>query len=85
MLMQKPPDAFVVTVIKEPEPAVSYGDVIIAALGVAGVLLLVSLVLAGLMAVVLVSWRRRHPPEKDHLPPVSPFVTDPSAPTSPTR
>ena len=79
-----PEDAFVVTVIKEPTPQITFGDVILSALGVTGVLVLLSVVLAGLFAVVLVGWRRRHPPERDHLPPVSPFITDSTPPSSPT-
>ena len=80
-----PPNAFVVTVIKEPAPSITFGDVIIGAFGVTGVLVLISLVLAGCLAFVLVRWRRRHPPERDHLPSVSPFTTDPTRPSSPTR
>ena len=76
MQTQPPPDAFVVTVIKEPAPEVTYGDVIINALGVAGVLTILSIVLAGVLAFVLVRFRRRHPPERDHLPSVNPFIPD---------
>jgi hypothetical protein len=82
---QQPPDAFVVTVIKQPAPSLTFGDVIIGAFGVTGVLVLISLVLAGCLAFVLVSWRRRHPPERDHLPSVSPFITDSSPPSSQAR
>jgi hypothetical protein len=77
-----PEDAFVVTVIKEPAPQITFGDVILSALGVTGVLVLLSIVLAGLFAVVLVRWRRRHPPERDHLPSVSPFIPDSTLPPS---
>lgn len=83
-MQTQPPNAFVVTVIKEPAPEISYGDVILAAFGVTGVLVLISLVLAGCLAFVLVRWRRLHPPERDHLPSVSPFITDPGPPSSPT-
>lgn len=87
MQQQNPPsDAFVVTVIREPVKEVSFGDVILSALGVTGLLLLLSLVLAAVLALVLVRWRRRHPPEQDHLPSVSPFISDStSPPSSPTR
>ena len=64
-----PKDAFVVTVIKEPAREVTFGDVIISALGVTGVLVILSLVLAAVLAFVLVSWRRRHPPCTTHTPP----------------
>ena len=80
------PDAFVVTVIKEPQKEVSYGDVILSSLGVAGMLTLLSIVLAGVLAFLLVRWRRRHPPEHDHLPSINPLVPDSTLPpSSPTR
>ena len=77
------PDAFVVTVIKEPAKEITFGDVILAAIGVTGVLVLLSLVLAGLMAFLLVRWRRRHPPEQDRPPSISPLIGEsPIPPTS---
>ncbi len=77
-----PKDAFVVTVIKEPAREVTFGDVILSALGVTGVLVILSLLLAALLAFVLVIWRRRHPPESNHLPPVSPLIPGPAPPPS---
>jgi ABC-type glycerol-3-phosphate transport system permease component len=77
-----PPDSFVVTVIREPAKEVTFGDVILSALGVTGVLVILSLVLAALMAFVLVRWRRRHPPESDHLPSVSPLIPGQTPPPS---
>ena len=77
-----PKDAFVVTVIKEPAREVTFGDVILSALGVTGVLVILSLVLAAVLAVVLVSWRRRHPPEANHLPSISPVVPGQAPPPS---
>lgn len=77
-----PADAFVVTVIREPAKEVTFGDVILSALGVTGVLVILSLVLAAVLAFVLVRWRRRHPPEQDHLPSVSPLVSGPAPPPS---
>jgi hypothetical protein len=82
MQEQAKPDAFVVTVIREPAKEVTFGDVILSALGVTGVLVILSLVLAALLAFVLLWWRRRHPPE--HLPPVSPLIPgSPPPPSSP--
>jgi len=77
-----PPDAFVVTVIQQPAPEITFGDVILSALGLAGVLALISFALAGLLAFLLVRWRRRHPPEADHPPPVSPFIPRSNLPPS---
>ena len=77
-----PKDAFVVTVIKEPAREVTFGDVILSALGVTGVLVILSLVLAAVLAFVLVSWRRRHPPEANHLPSISPVIPGQAPPPS---
>lgn len=65
-----------VTVIKEPAKETTVADVIIGSLGIAGLLVLLSLTLGVIVALVLVRWHRRFPPERDHLPPVSPSVHD---------
>jgi hypothetical protein len=81
---EPPPPAIVVTVIQEPVPQTTVADVIIGSLGLAGLMLLISLVLGTVVGVLLVSWHRRHPPELGHLPPVSPLIPGPGAPpTSP--
>ena len=77
-----PKDAFVVTVIREPAKEVTFGDVILSALGVTGVLVILSLVLAAVLALVLVKWRQRHPPGADHLPSISPLIPGPAPPPS---
>ena len=75
-------DAFIVTVIKEPVKEMTVADVIVGSLGIAGILVAVSLVLGLLLAAVKVGWNRSHPPERGHLPPVSPLVADPNGPRS---
>lgn len=85
-MQQGPPPAILVTVIKEPVPETTIADVIIGSLGLAGLLLLISLALGACVGFVLVRWHRRHPPELGHLPPVSPLIPDPSArPSIPAR
>ena len=81
---QQPPPAFIVTVIKEPVPETTIADVILGSLGLAGLLLVISLVLGGCVGLALVRWHRRFPPQLDHLPPVSPLIPDsPGRPSSP--
>ena len=84
--MQKQPEAFVVTVIKEPEPETGVGDVIIGSLGLAGAALLLSLVLGAIVGGGLVLWFRWHPREWRPMPPVSPSLTNvDDHPSSPAR
>jgi len=61
----------VVTLIKEPTSQVDIGDVLLGSLGLAGVLLLVAAVLGTFVAAGLVIWKKLHPPEADHLPPIT--------------
>jgi ABC-type phosphate transport system permease subunit len=70
------PEPFIVTVTREPARALTLGDVILGSLGLVGVMLLASVLLGACVALLLVKWHRRHPPEDDHLPPVSPLVPD---------
>ena len=76
--MQKQPDAFIVTVIKEPEKGTTLADVIVGSLGITGLLVLASLVLAVVVAFVRVRWNQRHPAAYSRLPPVSPTIPDDS-------
>ena len=78
------PQPLIVTLIEKPTPQTTLADVVLGSLGVTGLLVLLSLVLGLVVAGLLVAWHRRHPPDRDHLPPVSPFVRDSSAhPSSP--
>ena len=73
--MQQQP--YIVKVIEEPKKETTYGDVLVAAFGVTGVLVLIALVLGALLSFVLIGWHRRHPPERAHLPSVTPSGPDP--------
>lgn len=79
---QQAPDAFVVTVIKEPPQELTVADLIIGSLGVAGSLLLLALVFGVVAGAVLVIWNRFHPAAARHLPPVSPSFTQAQTPQS---
>lgn len=74
---------FIVTIAPKPAQELSLRDVIVNAIGVTGALTLIALVLGAIVALFLIRWHRRHPPEIDHLPSVSPFSQRPDAhPTS---
>ena len=77
----------IVTVIQEPVREQTVADVIVGALGIAGVLVLLALVLSGVVALGLVLWNRIFPPQGDHLPSVIPHSTDapPLPPSSQVR
>lgn len=81
-MQEKAPDAFVVTVIREPVPEVTVADVIIGSLGIAGSLLALALVLGVLAGGWLVLWNRWRPASRRHLPPVRPSFTDLEIPRS---
>ena len=84
--MQKAPDAFIVTVIKEPERELTVGDVIIGSLGVAGALLVLALALGVVVGVGLVIWHRWRPSNWRPMPPVSPsWSGGDGPPSSPIR
>ena len=76
------PEPYIVRIIREPAPETTLGDVVLGALGLTGVLTLIALALGALLAFGLIRWHHRHPPERRHLPPVSPLVPDQSAPPS---
>jgi hypothetical protein len=80
------PDAFIVTIQKTPAQELTVRDVILGSLSTAGMLLLIAVVLGGVLSMLLLAWRRRFPLERNHLPPVSPLIPDPTArPTSQAR
>jgi hypothetical protein len=79
------PDAFIVTIQtqKTPTEELTIRDVIVGSLGVAGTLFVIAIALGAVLSLLLLAWRRRFPLERNHLPPVSPLIPDPTArPTS---
>ena len=70
MLLQDAQPA-VVTLVEAPSDQTSFGDVLIGAFGITGMLILVAVVLGVAMAYGLVKWHQRHRPEEDHLPSIT--------------
>ena len=68
-MQQQPP--IIVQLVEQPVRQTTLKDVLVGAFGITGLLVLLALVLGGLLAVLLVRWNRRHPPEASHLPPVA--------------
>ena len=73
--MQKAPDAFIVTVIKEPAKETTLADVIIGSFGVTGLLVLLALGLGVVVAVVRYQLNRRV--GSGRLPPITPTMSEP--------
>ena len=71
----------IVQLVQTPTPEITLADVIFGSFGLVGVLILAALVFGAGFAMLLVVWNRRHPPETDHMPPVSPLISS-SAPPS---
>ena len=81
-MQEQKPDAFVVTIIKEPAKEMTVPELIIGSLGIAGSLVLLALVLGLVAGAWLVIWNRFRPANRKHLPKVSPGFTDAGLPPS---
>lgn len=72
--MQQPPSGqqpFVVQIVQTPQHETTLKDVFVGAFGITGSLVILAVVAGALMALILVRWNKRHPPEANHLPPVA--------------
>jgi hypothetical protein len=71
--VQQPPSGqpFVVQIVQTPQHETTLKDVFVGAFGITGSLVILALAAGALMALILVRWNKRHPPEADHLPPVA--------------
>lgn len=76
------PEPFIVRPIREAAQETTLADVVVGALGLTGVMVLIALVLGVAVALVMIGWHRKRPPEADHLPSVSPLVGRSSVPPS---
>jgi hypothetical protein len=82
--MIQSPQPFIVTVVEAPSHTTNIGDVVLGALGLAGVLALAAVALGVVVAAGLILWRRYHPPDAEHPPSVT-SMTPLHPPSSPVR
>jgi hypothetical protein len=71
------PGPMIVTIVPEPDHGMTIVDVIMGSFGITAIAILVSAVLGIGLAYILIRWHRRHPPELDRLPPISPLIPGP--------
>ncbi len=76
LLALQDPKPIIIIPIPAPAHQASFFDVILSAMGLTGALVIASLVLGAAFAFFLMVWHRRHPPESDRLPSVSPLIPD---------
>jgi hypothetical protein len=74
LLALQNPQPMIVQIVPEPARQTTLADVLIGALGITGLLVLAAVLAGALLAVVLLRWNRRHPPQAGHLPPVAPLT-----------
>ena len=72
----------IVRLVETPTKEITLADVIFGSFGLVGALVLTALVSGGVLSLLFLAWNRRHPPESDHMPPVSPLIADPNVPPS---
>ena len=70
------PGPVIVTIAPKPDPGMTFVDVILGSFGITAICILAAAILGLVLAFVLIRWHRRHPPEHDRLPPVSPLIPD---------
>lgn len=82
-MLQQTDGAFIVRLVEEPAKEVTVGDVILGALGVAGVMTLAAIALGALFGWLLILRSRRRGMQQDEQPPsIHPF--NPAPPLSKT-
>ena len=79
------PGPIIVTIPPPPDEASSFVDVILGSFGLTAIAIVVAAVLGAVLSYVLILWHRRHPPEDDHLPPISPLIPGPTRSSSKIR
>lgn len=68
----------IVTIAPQPDKGMTLVDVILGSFWITAIAIVVAAVLGTGLAYILIRWHRRHPPELDRLPPISPLIVHPS-------
>jgi ABC-type phosphate transport system permease subunit len=79
------PGVTIVTIAPHPDKGMTFVDVIIGSFGITAIAIVVAAVFGAILAVVLIRWNRRHPPENDRLPSVNPLMAGPTQSSSKLR
>jgi|HubBroStandDraft_2_1064218.scaffolds.fasta_scaffold741386_2 ABC-type phosphate transport system permease subunit len=73
------------TIVPQPDKGMSFADVIVGSFSLTAIAIVVAAVLGVILAYILIHWHRRHPPEDDHLPSISPLIAGPAQSSSKSR
>lgn len=68
----------IVTIAPQPDEGTTLVGVILGSFGITAIAIAVAAILGAGLAYLLIRWHRRHPPEEDRLPPISPLIVHPS-------
>jgi hypothetical protein len=75
----------IVTIQPPRGEGASFVDVIVGSFSITAIAVAVAVVLGAVLAYILIRWHRRHPPEDDHLPSISPLIPGPTRSSSKSR
>ena len=78
-MQTQPPESFVVTIAPTPADEVTLAEVICGSFGIVGALTALAIVMGAVLSIVMVVWNRRHRPEADHMPSVTPGLSTPAS------
>lgn len=68
----------IVTIAPQPDQGMTLVDVIMGSFGITAIAIVVAALLGTVLAYILIRWHRRHPPEQDRLPSISPLIVNAS-------
>jgi positive regulator of sigma E activity len=78
-------DPIIITIVPQPERHMTVMDLFMGSFFLTALAVVVAVVLGGVVAFILVRKHKRHPPELDHLPSVSPYSRGSDSSSLPPR